>query len=80
MKKISLRLTISEPSSKPKSNPRQLQYMNILLAKTYHDKATFETLKTVLAALLSVAAFFLLVKHARRFLCALYSVSSYKKI
>ena len=43
--KISLRLTINEPSSNQKSNPRELQYMNILEALAYHDRAMFETFR-----------------------------------
>ena len=75
--KISLRLTISEPSSNQKSNLRELQYMNILLALAYHDRATFETFRQLEP---STTEFFLLVKYGSRFHYVLYSVWSYKKI
>ena len=57
--KISVRLTICEASSNQKSNPRERQYVNILLALAYHDKATFETFRQLEP---STTELFLLVK------------------
>ena len=38
-------LISGESSSNQKSNSRELQYMSILLALAYHDRATFETFR-----------------------------------
>ena len=73
--KISERLTICEASSNQKSNPREPQHMNILLALAYHDRATFETFRQLeLLQHQPLNSFFWLN------VVALYSVWSYKKI
>ena len=69
------------PSEFIAKNPRELRYMSIpsisfsLTLQSYNWD-----IQTVVTALLLIAAVIFLVKHARRFQRALYSVSSYKKI
>ena len=43
VKKLVTWPAIIEPSSNQKSNAREFQYMSILLALAYHDRATYET-------------------------------------
>ena len=43
IKKLVTWPAIIESSSNQKSNPREFQYMSILLALAYHDRATYET-------------------------------------
>ena len=43
VKKLVAWPAIIDPPSNQKSNPREFQYMSILLALAYHDRATYET-------------------------------------